>query len=112
MVKSTKKTVSKPAASKTATAVRKERPSRLPESQPEETPLFFTPGELNVFRVFYRYRMTVGHMLCFNGPDFTTHRTSLTSLVGKGALLAERFAGAYCLTTMGFHAMRASVEVD
>jgi len=68
-------------------------------------------GERNVLKVFRGYRMTAGHMLCFNSNDHAAHKTSLGHLIRKGILREERFKGAYCLTPYGYTLMQAAASM-
>lgn len=59
-----------------------------------------------ILRIFRRYLMTTGQMLCLNGKELETYRQSLKKLVSEGLLTAESFHGGYSLTEMGFSAMK------
>ena len=62
--------------------------------------------ETLVLRIFSRYLMGVGKMLCLSGPELVSHRDSLDRLVDSGLLVAESYKGAYSLTHSGFEAMK------
>lgn len=68
----------------------------------------FTQSELAVFRVFRRFLMTPGRMLCFTPAEQATLGKALTSLTRQTLLNAEQFPGSYSLTRAGFLAMRST----
>lgn len=59
---------------------------------------------LNIFRSFL---VTPGQMLCFSGPQLSTHKAALRQLSDKGFLVVEKFKGGYSLTPAGFAAMKS-----
>ncbi len=59
-------------------------------------------GENRVLKIFRRYLMTTGKMLCLSGPELESNQQSLDKLVADGALVAESFKGGYSLTALGF----------
>ncbi len=62
--------------------------------------------ETRVLRIFSRYLMSAGKMLCLSGPELVSHRESLDKLVDAGLLVPESYKGAYSLTNSGFEAMK------
>jgi hypothetical protein len=62
--------------------------------------------EARVLRIFRRYLMSVGKMLCLSGPELISHREGLDKLVDAGHLVPEVYKGAYSLTTSGFEVMK------
>lgn len=65
-------------------------------------------AELSVLRVFRRYLLTPGVMLCFYGKELKDMKSSLRQLTARGYLVGERFPGAYSLTEDGFAQMQAA----
>ena len=63
--------------------------------------------ETRVLKIFRRYLMTVGKMLCFSGQELASHRDSIDKLVSAGLLVPETYKGAYSLTPSGFEAMKS-----
>ena len=62
--------------------------------------------ERSVLRVFRRYLMTPGRMLCFSRPDIETFKVALARLTSDRFLLAEKFPGGFSLTEIGYAAMK------
>jgi hypothetical protein len=63
-------------------------------------------GEVRVLKIFRRYLMTPGQMLCLSGQEFETNKNALQELITIGFLVAEEFKGGYSLTDAGFRAMK------
>jgi hypothetical protein len=59
-----------------------------------------------VLRLFRRYLMTPGKMLCLSTADLEAFHAPLAQLTDRGLLVAETFRGGYSLTETGFAAMR------
>ena len=95
-------------ASKSSAWHRRARPIRQADLPLPDVAHVISLGEQAVMKVFYRYLMTPGHMLCFNSNDYDTHQESLHKLVQRGLLQAERFRGGFALTAKGYDAMRSS----
>jgi hypothetical protein len=69
-----------------------------------------TSAEQSVLDVFRQYLVTQGEMLCFHGPMWEKHKTSLGKLTDRNMLVKEQFEGGYCLTETGFLAMKRSTS--
>ena len=63
-------------------------------------------NERTVLRVFRRYLMTPGRMLCFSRPDMETYKVPLARLISDRFLFAEKFPGGFSLTEIGYAAMK------
>jgi hypothetical protein len=63
-------------------------------------------AEQSVLKVFRQFLMQQGEMLCFQGPLWEKHKTSLRQLTERDFLFQESFKGGYSLTKSGFAAMR------
>ena len=63
--------------------------------------------ERSVLGVFRQFRVSVGEMLCFYGPNLKKHKPALSQLIEKEMVIAERFTGGYSLTQTGFAAMKS-----
>jgi hypothetical protein len=61
-------------------------------------------------RVFRRFLLTPGKMLCFFGPELNKHKGALQKLISRQMLVEEQFSGAYSLTPDGFRAMKAQTS--
>lgn len=66
-------------------------------------------GVIRVLKIFRRYLMTPGQMLCLSGPEFETNKNALQELITTGFLVAEEFKGGYSLTDAGFRAMKTQI---
>jgi len=64
-----------------------------------------TTSEQRVLRIFRRFLMTPGQMLCFSGPSLKQDKAILEFLTDKELLVKEKFKGGYSLTQAGFAAM-------
>jgi hypothetical protein len=62
--------------------------------------------ERQVLRVFQKFLVTDGQMLCFYGPTLAKYEAALRQLTKAGLVVKERFKGGYSLTRAGFEAMR------
>jgi hypothetical protein len=65
-----------------------------------------SPSERAVLRVYRRFLIQPGQMLCFYGPELARLGDSLAQLTRKRLLVRERFKGAFSLTEAGFRAMK------
>jgi hypothetical protein len=63
-------------------------------------------GETRVLRIFRRFLMAPGQMLCLTAPDVASLMPALNSLMLSGFLMSEEFQGRYSLTQAGYHLMR------
>lgn len=61
-------------------------------------------------RVFRKFMVNPGQMLCFYGPDLKKHNTALRQLTEKDLLVKEKFKGGYSLTVAGFTAMKKNCQ--
>ncbi|REJ67247.1 MAG: hypothetical protein DWQ31_11770 [Planctomycetota bacterium] len=68
-----------------------------------------TKSEERVLRVYRKFMMSPGQMLCFNGPDLKRNENALHNLMNKDMLIKERFKGGYSLTQEGYAAMKSCV---
>ncbi|TWU28314.1 hypothetical protein [Bythopirellula polymerisocia] len=68
-----------------------------------------TAAEKSVLDVFRQYLMDQGEMLCFHGPLWDKHHTSLRQLTERDLLFQESFKGGYSLTETGFAAMKSEM---
>ena len=60
-----------------------------------------------VLAAFRKFLMAPGEMLCFAGNEAVAMRSALQRLTSRGMLVAEKFPGAYSLTSAGFAMMQA-----
>lgn len=67
-----------------------------------------TDAERQVLGAFRKFLMVPGEMLCFASNDLASMKDSLRRLTDAGMLVAEKFPGAYSLTTAGFARMGAA----
>lgn len=74
---------------------------------PSDSQSELSEPERSVLRVFRRYLMTPGRMLCFSRPDMETYKVPLARLIHGRLLFAEKFPGGYSLTETGYAAMKA-----
>jgi len=65
-----------------------------------------TTAEQSVLKVFRQFLIGQGEMLCFQGPLWEKHKTSLRQLTERDYLFQESFKGGYSLTKAGFVAMK------
>ncbi len=63
-------------------------------------------GETQVLRIFKRFLMAPGQMLCLANSDIIALLPALDRLIGSGFLEAEKFKGSYSLTQSGYHLMK------
>lgn len=65
-------------------------------------------SEKLVLKIFRKFYMRPGKMLCFSGVDLASKKPALDSLVDKQLLIREKVAGAFSLTSTGYVQMRRS----
>ena len=85
-------------------------PRRRPPSEPTCQPSNLnkaSSADRDVLSAFRKFLMVPGEMLCFANNDLAAMRGALTRLTSTGMLVAEKFPGAYSLTTAGFAMMRS-----
>lgn len=63
-------------------------------------------GETRVLRIFKKFLMAPGQMLCLANSDIITLLPALDRLMSEGFLEAENFKGSYSLTQSGYHLMK------
>ena len=89
---------------------RDKRTHRKEERDQVDPPIAgLSDGEVRVLKIFRRYLMTPGQMLCLSGPEFETNKNALQELITTGFLVAEEFKGGYSLTDAGFRAMKTQI---
>ena len=76
--------------------------------EPNEPQSLLSKAENSVLRIFRKYLMTPGNMLCLGRSDLEALRLPLSQLTNEGLLVAERYEGGYSLTEVGFAAMKGS----
>ncbi|MFO0818206.1 MAG: hypothetical protein U1A77_09715 [Pirellulales bacterium] len=72
------------------------------------SPLLFaqlTDADRRVLTTFRTFLMVPGEMLCFATQDLASLGGALRRLTDAGMLVAEKFPGAYSLTSAGFALM-------
>jgi hypothetical protein len=69
--------------------------------------VMLTTAEQSVLKVFRQFLMKQGEMLCFQGPLWEKHKSSLRQLTEREFLFQETFKGGYSLTKSGFAAMKS-----
>jgi hypothetical protein len=85
--------------------VKRQDEKQRPDSNDQSTNRL-SDGEVRVLKIFRRYLMTPGQMLCLSGPEFETNKKALQGLISLGFLVAEGFKGGFSLTDAGFQAMK------
>lgn len=63
-------------------------------------------GETRVLRLFRRFLMAPGQMLCLTSADEVCLMPALERLIRSGFLISEKFNGSYSLTEEGYHLMK------
>ena len=82
------------------------------KNEPEESngsnrlQYMLSPAEHSVLRIFQKYLMLPGKMLCLASADLEAFKLPLTKLINADLLVAEKYQGGYSLTKVGFAAMR------
>lgn len=67
-------------------------------------------SERKLLRVFRKFLIVPGQVLCFYGPNLAKNTAALAKLTEKGLLVREPVSGTYSLTQAGFAAMNACAE--
>lgn len=63
-------------------------------------------GETRVLRIFRRFLMAPGQMLCLTTADEVSLMPALNRLIHAGFLISEKFNGSYSLTQEGYDLMK------
>ncbi|PQO46823.1 hypothetical protein [Blastopirellula marina] len=63
-------------------------------------------SEKLILKIFRKFYMQPGKMLCFSGMDLASKQGALDSLVDKQLLIREKVSGAFSLTSSGYVQMR------
>ncbi len=84
---------------------KKQKASKEP-GEPGVSQFGLSEHERSVLRVFRRYLMTPGRMLCFSRPDMETFKVPLARLINERFIFAEKFPGGFSLTEIGYEAMK------
>ena len=86
-------------------AAKQSKTDSAPEAALPESLADISDEETKVLKLFRKYLMTPGQMLCLSPPDVATMGSALESMVSRGMLVPESFKGGYSLTRVGFDAM-------
>lgn len=87
--------------------VKRARRNATAEVAPSHRAGSLVAADREVLKAFRRFLMVPGEMLCFASHDLAAMRDGLRRLTDAGMLVAEKFPGAYSLTSAGFALMGA-----
>ncbi|RMF43702.1 MAG: hypothetical protein D6753_04460 [Planctomycetota bacterium] len=64
-----------------------------------------TDNEIKILRVFRKYLMSPGQVLCLSNTDVGSKKAGLQEMIADGLLVAESVRDGYSLTRRGYRAM-------